>query len=179
MLLVALGRRGANVEEWGTKSLTPTPNSYANDPAAELGVWYIHLKPGGRVTVPAATGGNVINRRAYFIEGSMLSIGEQSIEPSSQITLVAGKDAEFVNKHSIATAALLILQGKPIGEPVAQHGPFVMNTNSEIQQAFADYQHTQFGGWPWPEDAMVFPREQTRFAQVDGKKIYPPNSSIL
>ena len=65
---------------------------------------------------------------------------------------------------------LLLLQGRPIGEPVAQYGPFVMNTRQEIQQAFEDYRETQFGGWPWKSDDPVHPRGEGRFARyLDGK----------
>ena len=65
---------------------------------------------------------------------------------------------------------LLMLQARPIGEPVAQYGPFVMNTQEEIHQAFADYRRTEFGGWPWASNDPVHPREAGRFAKhADGR----------
>jgi hypothetical protein len=50
-----------------------------------------------------------------------------------------------------------------------------MTTQQEITMAFADYRRTQFGGWPWPEDAMVFPRSKGRFALQGGLETHPPN----
>ena len=164
----------------GMKGLPPPPDSYGSDPASELAILLIELHPGGQASIPGARGGRAVNRKAYFIEGSSLLLGqgsqpEQDIPSRSAVTLDASQsDTIFTNAHPSAIAEVLILQGKPIGEPVAQQGPFVMNSMDEIQQAYADYRRTQFGGWPWKEDAMVFPRDKGRFALVGGTETYPP-----
>ena len=46
-----------------------------------------------------------------------------------------------------------------------QYGPFVMNTEEEIRQAFADYRESQFGGWLWPASDPVSDRDSGRFAR--------------
>ena len=125
----------------------------------------------------AAARGTAVNRVAYFIEGSSLQINGERVAAKSAATLNAAENAEFTNTTGSEVCEVLVLQGSPIGEPVAQHGPFVMNTDREIQQAFQDYQRTQFGGWPWPQDAMVFPREKGRFALENGVEARPPVSN--
>lgn len=101
-----------------------------------------------------------------------MSIAEQQFKEKAAITVDAGREVMFENPGN-DIVDILVLQGKPIAEPVRQRGPFVMNTDVEIQQAYIDYSVTRFGGWPWPDDAMVFPREKGRFALKDGVEYYP------
>ena len=54
------------------------------------------------------------------------------------------RDADDVIINSTAPARLLLIAGKPLGEPVAQYGPFVMNTHEELQQAVQDFQAGRF-----------------------------------
>lgn len=163
-------------EYQGKVGLPPPPNSWASNPSSEVGIFLLTIQPGGTVTIPAAAGGLSINRNAYFVEGSKVHINGGEIRSHSAITILADQDATFENRQDGETVDVLILQGKPIGEPVAQHGPFVMNTMAEIQQAFADYRRTQFGGWPWPQDAMVFPADKTRFSLMNGKESVPSDA---
>lgn len=91
------------------------------------------------------------------------------------MTLDSNQEVELgVSDSADDPSEFLLLQGKPIAEPVAKYGPFVMNTEAEIQQAFADYRRTQFGGWPWPKDDYVFARDKGRFSLLNGKETVPP-----
>jgi len=148
------------------KTPAPPPKSWAARPDAHVAIWTIKMAPGARWTLPATAAG--VNRTLYFFRGSALHLGPRSLPPYHGATLRPDAAVELHNGPE--ESELLLLQGRPIVEPVAAYGPFVMNTRLEIEQAFADYQQTQFGGWPWPDPAPVHAREEGRFAKhADGR----------
>ena len=169
---------GQLIEATGTQPLnpldvpSPPPDSWASQPDADVAIWTIRMAPGARWVLPAAAGVET-NRQLYFFKGASVSVAGQAINSHAAIELRGDTAVELVNDASVA-AEFLLLQGKPIGEPVAQYGPFVMNTREEIAQAMQDYQRTQFGGWPWPSEAPVHGRDPARFArQPDGREERP------
>ncbi len=144
----------------------PPADSWAANPAAEVAIWTIALDPGARWTVPAASPG--LNRTLYFFRGASVRVDGQELAGAREIVLRSDRDAPL--EAGGDRVELLLLQGRPIAEPVVAHGPFVMTTREEVQQAFADYQRTRFGGWPWPSGEPVHPRAEGRFARyVDGR----------
>jgi hypothetical protein len=148
----------------------PPPDSWASRPDSNVAIWTITLEPRARFTLPAAAAGT--RRTIYFFRGERLRLaGEEQI---SHAGLEVKADREILLENGPSESELLMLQGRPIAEPVVQHGPFVMNTRQEILQAFADFQQTQFGGWPWPSDGPVHPRDEGRFAiHADGRAERP------
>jgi hypothetical protein len=151
----------------GLSPLAPPPNSRASDSDADLAIWTLKLTPGARWTLPAAVDA-ATRRNLYFFKGGSVTIDGQMLNAHAAVELRADAAVEIVAVD--AECEFLLLQGKPIGEPVAQYGPFVMNTQAEIQQAFEDYRRTQFGGWPFANEAPVHPAGQGRFARhADGK----------
>lgn len=143
----------------------PAPDSWAAAPENQVAIWLITLDPHAEITLPAATA--EINRTLYFYEGSSIKIADADI-PGYHAALVSS-DQAIPLQNGPDQSRILLLQGKPIAEPVVQHGPFVMNTQDEIRQAFADYSKTRFGGWPWDRSDPVHPASQGRFARyADG-----------
>ena len=130
---------------------TPPPKSWASREDTHVAIWTLRMAPLARFTLPHAAVG--VNRSVYFFRGAELRIAGRRLEAHARVVLDATADVELAAGPD--GAELLLLQGRPIAEPVVQYGPFVMNTRAEIQQAMLDYQRTQFGGWPWPTSGPV------------------------
>jgi redox-sensitive bicupin YhaK (pirin superfamily) len=147
------------------RPLAAPPNSYASGADSDLAIWHLALEPAARWTVPPAASADT-NRTLYVFEGST-TVADQLVPQSTGVGVRA--DQPVAIAAGPTGAEMLLLQGRPIGEPVVQYGPFVMNDRAGIEQAMLDYQTTGFGGWPWPTDDPVQPREAGRFARhADG-----------
>ncbi len=148
-------------------TLPPPPDSWAAQPGADVAILTLRMAPGARWTLPPALGQDS-RRMLYFFKGQSVAVAGQTVAQHAALELAAGVPVELVNGD--AEAEFLLLQGRPINEPVAQYGPFVMNTEAEIRQALQDYRATEFGGWPWPDQAPVHGRDPARFARhPDGR----------
>ena len=149
----------------GIKSPTPAPDSWAANPENEVAIWTIKMEAGAKCILPQAS--ETVNRSIYFYKGSSLKVAEQLIDNYKAVHLHAAEETLIENTGD--EAYILLLQGKPINEPVVQYGPFVMNSQREIQEAYSEYQHNHFGGWPWPTTDHVHDSSKGRFAKyVDG-----------
>lgn len=145
----------------------PPPDSWAADENNAVGVFNVHLDPNGTFELGAA--GEGINRTVYYYEGNDLAIYDETIPHYHAAEVDPTQKLVFKNGDEVSK--ILILQGRPINEPVVQHGPFVMNSRQEIQQAFEDYHATQFGGWPWERYDQVHDKSKGRFAlHADGRE---------
>ena len=102
----------------------------------------VTLAPGARweSTVPAGH-----SAFAYVFEGSV-SVGEGANArglDTHELGVIGGGEG-FIASAGKDGARFLLVAGRPIGEPVARHGPFVMNTREQLMQAFVDYQEGRF-----------------------------------
>lgn len=107
------------------------------------------LSAGADVTVPLAAEQQAL---VYVFEGAANVGNDGKLTNDGQLAVLGAGDS--VRLRSETGGRLLLLAGVPLNEPVARYGPFVMNTQQEIQQAFRDYQSGKMG-------------EITRTARVD------------
>ncbi|WP_116367282.1 pirin family protein [Parahaliea mediterranea] len=106
--------------------------------AERAGVLDVHLQPDGTLGVAAEAGHTLL---AYLYQGS-LAVRGQRVGP--QQLLVTGPGDGWTLQAGPEGAEFLLLAGPPLGEPVAHYGPFVMNTQAQIEQAIRDYQAGEF-----------------------------------
>jgi quercetin 2,3-dioxygenase len=146
----------------------PPPDSWASNDDSDIAIWHIRLDPGATWTMPAPSGPDTL-RTLYVFAGTEVHIGGHDGSFGVDTGIVLSSD-QAIDLSSAGGVECLLLQGRPIMEPVARYGPFVMNTEQEIEQAFADYRETGFGGWPWSADGPVHPVDRGRFAlHADGQ----------
>lgn len=151
----------------GKKAPPPPPSSWAARPDTDVAIWSIAMQAGATWTLPPASDARAV-RTLYFFGGASLAIGDEVVH--EHCALVVESDVAIALEAGDGPVDILMLQGRPIGEPVVAHGPFVMNRREEIQRAMIDYQETRFGGWPWESDDPVHARDAGRFAKhADGR----------
>jgi hypothetical protein len=149
-------------------------NSWAADPSNGINIWTIEMEPNARWVLPESDAGGSRVLSLYDTGGSDVA-GERISDPCG---LQLKADAAIPIQNKERTTRALLLEGRPLNEPVAQHGPFVMNRRDELEQAFRDYNETGFGGWPWPVDGPVLPSSEGRFARYeDGREEFPDGES--
>lgn len=144
---------------------SPPPNSWASREESDLAIWTLRMEPRAQFELPAVSEGT--RRSLYVHRGAGLTVADTEVANRHRVTV--GDDGPLRLENGPAETEILYLQARPIGEPVAKRGPFVMNTQEEIREAYADYRKTDFGGWPWNDQGPVHDRPKGRFARhIDG-----------
>jgi quercetin 2,3-dioxygenase len=147
-------------------ALAPPPDSWAANDEAEVAIWTLEMTAGARLTLPKVSA--AVDRTLYFYRGQSLEVDARSLPAHVGVRIEPG--AEVSLRNGSKPSELLLLQGRPIGEPIVKQGPFVMNSAEEIRQAYQDYRRSQFGGWPWAGNEPVHAPDKGRFAvHADGR----------
>ncbi len=105
-----------------------------------INVWDLRLVASGDARLEVPEGHTTL---LVVLAGSVLVNGERIVRDESVVSFE--RQGEALHLEANSDAKLLLLSGDPINEPVAGHGPFVMNHDTELRQAFADFQSGKFG----------------------------------
>lgn len=107
-----------------------------------MNVFDIRLKKGEELVLPAANGWNT---SVVVLRGAIESVGAPGEVAKDAKMLMFSQDGQDINIRALDDSVALLLSGEPIDEPIVGHGPFVMNTREEIDQAMNDFNRGAFG----------------------------------
>ncbi|AZD68339.1 hypothetical protein SAMN04489802_2063 [Pseudomonas chlororaphis] len=108
-----------------------------------IDVWDIRLNAGKPLTLDLHRGRNT----ALVLLRGTVQVNGQELVREGQLVLFE-RDGDQLSLEANNDAVMLLLSGEPIDEPIVGHGPFVMNSEAEIHQAFVDFQSGRFGQMP-------------------------------
>jgi quercetin 2,3-dioxygenase len=106
-----------------------------------INVFDVRLKAGDSATLSLPDGHHAA---VVLLQGDVVVNGAKALQGAAKIATLSA-DGESITLEPKADSTLLVLSGEPIDEPVASYGPFVMNTQEELVQAFADYKAGRMG----------------------------------
>ena len=155
----------------GIKAVQPTKDSWANNPENKLSIQLIEMDPGVEYELPS--GSPTMKRSIYNYYDGVVRIEGKELRKKMYMFLSADEPSK-VSNESDSVVKLLLLESEPIDEPILAYGPFVMTTKEEIRQAYNDYQETQFGGWPFPEQEVAHDKDLGRFAEYPDGSVEKP-----
>lgn len=179
---------------------TAPEQCYASMPESDVAVWIVTLPKAGAVVKLPPAQSDKTTRAFYCYEGpGQVKItgsnggASTTVVDSSSSSSSSSSSAVLSERTGVRTAGefevellavggptrIIMLQGKPIGEPIVQQGPFVTSTREDMVETMREFQNTQFGGWPWPDPDHVFPRDQKRFTKANSNAPieYPSTAS--
>jgi quercetin 2,3-dioxygenase len=104
-----------------------------------INVWDLQLKEGGSFDAQVSEG----HTSLLIVQAGKLTVNDESVKPVELVQFE--RQGEFINVRAEIASRALVLTGKPLGEPVFGQGPFVMNSQEEIQQAIFDYRAGKMG----------------------------------
>jgi redox-sensitive bicupin YhaK (pirin superfamily) len=107
-----------------------------------MNVFDIRLKKGEELVLPVADGWNT---SVVVLRGALESAGDSGVVAKDAKMLMFSQDGEDIKVKALEDTVALLLSGEPIAEPIVGHGPFVMNTREEIEQAIDDFNRGAFG----------------------------------
>lgn len=151
-------------------ALEPNPDSWAYDLNNGVKIMLIEIDAESEIFLEG--GKKSLFQMLYAFDANNYLIDQDEYIGEKIFKLVDKKNIKL--KGIIGTSKFLLVEGMPINEPVYAYGPFVMNTEEAVLQAYKDFRDYQFGGWPFDKTDPVHGKETGRFAKFPDGRIELP-----